>query len=83
MLNDAIALLLLVPPLRTLLVNRVRRAIVKRHHAFLRERGMADIRVPRDPFPGPGELEPEEERTPSPEKQLLQGRRGLLPPPVE
>lgn len=40
--TDVLAALVLLPPLRGVVVRRVHRIIVERHHAVLRERGMVD-----------------------------------------
>ena len=41
--KDALAVLVLVPPLKGMIVGRVQRFIAGRHHAVLRERGVVDI----------------------------------------
>ncbi len=72
--NDVVAVLVLLPPLRGIVIRRVQAFIESRHHAVLRERGIIDIDGAT--FSDADDESPPPERPPG-----LSGPRRLLPPP--
>lgn len=77
--NDALALLVLLPPLRGWLVRRVQRWIVERHHAVLRQRARG-IDIEAAILPEEDEDEKDEDGG-SPPSMPEFGGRPRLPPP--